>query len=206
MRHQALRILGWKGQTTVPHNRILRTGRFRAVRQKTHTSRASCKRRSHLTNFRATTAGNQSLSPASRQERITQANPASSWCKTRGKTSKRLHWQIRRCETGWFRFSQKELDRDSPLTQTFCGTPKYMVPELVRRGDCDTSAGIWALHCLVWELMALRLELGSFWGYMNTRMKGKALGSGTSHTCAAPRVNRHAPSFRDYILHQMLKC
>ena len=51
----------------------------------------------------------------------------------------------------------KELDSDSPLAQTFCGTPLYMVPELVRRTHYGTAA---ALGCLVYELAALRLELG----------------------------------------------
>jgi len=50
----------------------------------------------------------------------------------------------------------KFLDSDSDLTKTgtFMGSPKYMAPEQIRRGRCDTRTDVYSLGVLTYQMLS----------------------------------------------------
>eukprot|EP00826_Nyctotherus_ovalis_P048220 TRINITY_DN5652_c0_g5_i1.p1 TRINITY_DN5652_c0_g5~~TRINITY_DN5652_c0_g5_i1.p1 ORF type:complete len:528 (+),score=116.22 TRINITY_DN5652_c0_g5_i1:721-2304(+) len=48
------------------------------------------------------------------------------------------------------------LKEDEELASTYCGTPQYMSPEVIRGESYSDKADMWALGCVIYELAALR--------------------------------------------------
>lgn len=53
-----------------------------------------------------------------------------------------------------FGFAKKIGHRNK--TWTFCGTPEYVCPEILLNTGHDLTADIWALGCLIFELLSAR--------------------------------------------------
>jgi serine/threonine protein kinase len=47
----------------------------------------------------------------------------------------------------------KELSSITSLTQTRCGTPLYMAPEILESRDYDGKADIWSIGCIFYEML-----------------------------------------------------
>lgn len=58
---------------------------------------------------------------------------------------------------GDFGFSRQYEDSlSNPVGSTFCGTPYYLSPELWRRAPYSKKSEMWALGCVLYEVMSLR--------------------------------------------------
>ena len=57
--------------------------------------------------------------------------------------------RIKLADFGWSNFKTEESSR-----VTYCGTPEYLSPEMVKKQGHDTSVDIWSLGVLMFELLA----------------------------------------------------
>jgi serine/threonine protein kinase len=57
--------------------------------------------------------------------------------------------RIKLADFGWSNFKSDETNR-----VTYCGTPEYLSPEMVRKQGHDTNVDIWSLGVLLFELLA----------------------------------------------------
>lgn len=56
---------------------------------------------------------------------------------------------IKLCDFGW-----SSTMKPNTLRKTFCGTYDYLPPEIITKRGHDTSADIWALGVLTFELLS----------------------------------------------------
>ena len=50
----------------------------------------------------------------------------------------------------------RQLESTEPMLLTYCGTPRYMSPEVVRREACGLSIDVYTFGLVLWELLAFK--------------------------------------------------
>lgn len=50
-------------------------------------------------------------------------------------------------------FGMAKYIKNNELAMTFCGTPEYLSPEVIRGQGCDKSTDWWSLGILTYEMM-----------------------------------------------------
>ena len=58
------------------------------------------------------------------------------------------------CQLADFGSSKKIIEKTNANTKSFCGTPYWMAPEVVKQSGHNRFADIWSLGCTVYEMIA----------------------------------------------------
>ena len=58
------------------------------------------------------------------------------------------------CQLADFGSSKKIIEQTQQGTKSFCGTPYWMAPEMVKQTGHTRFADIWSLGCTVYEMIA----------------------------------------------------
>lgn len=56
----------------------------------------------------------------------------------------------------------KQLNNSSDYTKSYCGTPLYMAPEILKRQPYNKKADIYSLGCILYELLTLQIYMQQF--------------------------------------------
>lgn len=60
------------------------------------------------------------------------------------------NYRVKLADFGWSNYNNKSGD----LRKTYCGTPEYLSPEMLRKQGHDTNIDIWSIGILIFELLA----------------------------------------------------
>ena len=64
--------------------------------------------------------------------------------------------RVKLADFGWSNYVNKNKD----LRRTYCGTPEYLAPEMIKKEGHDTSIDIWDLGVLMFELLCGKPPFG----------------------------------------------
>jgi serine/threonine protein kinase len=59
-----------------------------------------------------------------------------------------------KCQLADFGSSKKIIETNKNDTKSFCGTPYWMAPEIIKQTGHNRFADIWSLGCTVYEMIA----------------------------------------------------
>lgn len=57
-------------------------------------------------------------------------------------------------KNGHIKITDFGLSKNNEVSKTYCGTPEYLAPEIVKGDPYDSSVDLWCLGCLIFEMLA----------------------------------------------------